>query len=137
MKSEIKHPEKLVSTGAYSAAIECDGWLYVSGQAALDLKTGRVCRGTIEEQTRLTLRHIGKILTAAGCSYADVVRCGCHLANMSDFDRFNTAYSEFFKPPFPVRTTVQSGLGDGLAVEIDCIARVPRGKKTKLSSRKG
>ena len=61
MKTEIKHPEKLVSTGAYSAAIKSDGWVYVSGQGPLDLKTGQVCHSTIEEETRLTMTHIGKI----------------------------------------------------------------------------
>jgi 2-iminobutanoate/2-iminopropanoate deaminase len=126
MKTEIKHPDKRVSTGAYSAAIEHDGWVFVSGQGPLDLKTGRIVAGTIEEETRLTMTHIGKILAAAGCTFADIVRCGCHLADIRDFDRFNRAYAEFFQGAFPARTTVQSGLGDGIKVEIDCIARVPR-----------
>jgi 2-iminobutanoate/2-iminopropanoate deaminase len=125
MKTEIKHPEKQVSTGAYSAAIEADGWVYVSGQGPLDLKTGNVCHGTIEEETRLTMTHVGKILAAAGCSFDDIVRCGCHLADIKDFDRFNQTYASFFKGSFPARTTVQSGLGDGIKVEIDCIARRP------------
>lgn len=129
MKNEIKHPAKYVSTGAYSSAIECDGWVYVSGQGPLDLKTGKVCSGTIEEETRLTMTHIGKILKAAGCSFSDVVRCGCHLADINNFDRFNRTYAEFFTGSFPARTTVQSGLGDGIKVEIDCVARVPKKKK--------
>ena len=135
MKFEIKHPEKLVSTGSYSAATECDGWVFVSGQGPLDLKTGRVCHGTIEEETRLTMTHIGKILAAAGCSFEDIVRCGCHLADINDFERFNRAYTGFFQGAFPARTTVQSGLGGGIKVEIDCIARVPR-KKPRVTSRK-
>ena len=126
MKTEIKHPDKRVSTGAYSAAIECDGLIYVSGQGPLDLTTGRVCHGTIEEETRLTMSHIGKILAAAGCSFGDIVRCGCHLADISDFDAFNRTYAEFFPDGhFPARTTVASGLGEGIKVEIDCVARVP------------
>ncbi|MBM3853105.1 MAG: RidA family protein [Verrucomicrobia bacterium] len=129
MKREIKHPDKQVSTGAYSAAIACDGWVFVSGQGPIDLATGRICRGPIEEETRLTLTHVGKILAAAGCSFADVVRCGCHLADIRDFDRFNRTYAEFFPGPLPARTTVQSGLGDHIKVEIDCIARVPRRRK--------
>ncbi|MDI1343488.1 MAG: RidA family protein [Pseudolabrys sp.] len=128
MKHEIKHPEKCVSTGAYSAAIECDGWVFVSGQGPLDLKSGQVHHGTIEEETRLTMAHIGKILAVAGCSFGDIVRCGCHLADIKDFDRFNQAYAEFFTGAFPARTTVQSGLGDGIKVEIDCVARVPQTK---------
>ena len=122
-KSEIKHPDKLVSTGAYSAGVLIDGWLYVSGQGSLDLKTGEVVHGTIEQETRLTLEHIGKILNAAGFGFEDVVKCTCHLAEIRDFDAFNQVYLEFFDSVLPARTTVQSGLGDGLKVEIDAVAR--------------
>ncbi|HEX5413563.1 MAG TPA: Rid family detoxifying hydrolase [Terriglobia bacterium] len=125
-KAEIKHPEKRVSTGAYSAAVLIDGWLYVSGQGPLDMATGEIVHGSIEEQTRLTLTHVGKILKAAGCNFSDVVKCTCHLSDISDFDRFNSVYAEFFAGVRPARTTVQSGLGEGMRIEIDVIARLPR-----------
>jgi 2-iminobutanoate/2-iminopropanoate deaminase len=124
-KTEIKHPDKQVSTGAYSAGVLMDGWLYVSGQGPLNLKTGEVVRGTIEEETRLTLEHVGKVLQAGGCTFDDVVKCTCHLSDIQNFDRFNAVYAEFFKGVKPVRTTVQSGLGLGIKVEIDAIAKVP------------
>jgi len=124
-KSEIRHPEKKVSTGAYSAAVLIDGWLYISGQGPLDMRTGAIVHGTVEEQTRLTLTLIGKILEAAGCNFADVVKCTCHLNDIGDFDRFNGVYAEFFTGIRPARTTVQSGLGEGMRVEIDAIARLP------------
>ena len=123
-KVEIKHPEKQVSTGAYSAGVLCDGWLYVSGQGPLDMKTGAIVGETIEEQTRLTLGHVGKILAAAGCTFDDVVKCTCHLSDIKDFDRFNKVYSEVFTGIRPARTTVQSVLWGGIKVEIDCVARV-------------
>ena len=109
-KVEVKHPEKQVSTGAYSAGVLIDGWLYVSGQGPLDLKTGQVVPGTIEEQTRLTLSHIGKVLEAAGCTFDDVVKCACHLSDIQDFGRFNGVYAQFFSGVRPARTTVQSVL---------------------------
>ena len=126
-KKEIKHPDKEKSTGAYSAAVEMDGWVYVSGQGPVDLKTAQPVRGTIEEETTLTLRHIEKILKAAGCSPGDVVKCTVHLADILDFDRFNAVYREFFKDVavLPARTTVQSVLWKGIQVEIDCVARKP------------
>ena len=124
-KTEIRHPDKTVSTGAYSAGVLMDGWLFISGQGPLDLKTGKIVPGTIEEETRLVLSHIGKILNEAGCSFDDVVKCACHLADIRDFDGFNSAYSEFFSGVRPARTTVQSVLWDGIKVEIDAIARVP------------
>jgi 2-iminobutanoate/2-iminopropanoate deaminase len=122
-KSEIKHPDKQVSTGAYSAGVLIDGWLYVSGQGPLDMKTGQIVEGTVEEQTRLTLTHVGKVLEAAGLSFEDVVKCTCHLSDIKDFDRFNGVYAEFFKGVRPARTTVQSVLWGGIKVEIDAIAR--------------
>ena len=123
-KMEIRHPDKKVSTGAYSAGVACDGWLYVSGQGPLDMQTGEVVSGTIEEETRLTMSHIGAILQNAGCTFDDVVKCTCHLADIRDFDRFNTTYAEFFTSVRPARTTVQSVLGGGIKVEIDAIARL-------------
>jgi 2-iminobutanoate/2-iminopropanoate deaminase len=125
-KVEIKHPDKVASTGSYSAGVEIDGWLFISGHGPLDLHTGAAVRGSIEEETRLTLNHIGKVLRSAGYSFADVVKCTCHLGDIRDFGRFDKVYSEFFTGVRPVRTTVQSGLIDGIKVEIDAIARKTR-----------
>ncbi len=126
-KIEIKHPDKKVSTGAYSAGVLIDGWLYVSGHAAEDLRTGELTGGTTAEQTRVALSHIGKVLAAAGMTLQDVVKCTCHLADLRDFGEFNEAYAEFFQAPLPARTTVQSGLPEGIRVEIDAIARASAG----------
>jgi 2-iminobutanoate/2-iminopropanoate deaminase len=87
------------------------------------MKTGQIVEGTIEEQTRLTLTHVGKVLEAAGLSFEDVVKCTCHLSDIKDFDRFNGVYAEFFKGVRPARTTVQSVLWGGIKVEIDAVAR--------------
>jgi 2-iminobutanoate/2-iminopropanoate deaminase len=124
-KREIKHPDKEKSTGAYSAAVEVDGWVYVSGQGPLDPKTAQPVRGTIEQETELTLGHVEKILHAAGCSLDDVVKCTVHLADIEEFDRFNATYRKFFgaMKVLPARTTVQSVLWNGIKVEIDCVAR--------------
>lgn len=123
-KIEIKHPDKQVSTGAYSAGLLVDGWLYISGQGSLDLATGTVLHGSIEEETRNTLSHIEKIVKAAGGSLENVVKCTVHLSDIKEFDRFNEAYSAFFPGIKPARTTVQSGLSDGIKIEIDAIARM-------------
>lgn len=116
-----------MSTGAYSAAVEIDGWVYVSGQGPVDPRTALPVLSTIEEETILTLGHIEKILRAAGCSMDDIVKCTVHLQDMDDFDRFNAVYREFFKQVavLPARTTVQSVLWKDIKVEIDCVARKP------------
>jgi len=124
-KREIKHPEKEKSTGAYSAAVEIDGWVYVSGQGPVDPKTAQPVRGTIEEETFYTLQQIEKILEAAGCALNDVVKSTVHLADMEDFARYNATYKDFFEnvSVLPARTTVQSVLWNGIKVEIDVVAR--------------
>jgi 2-iminobutanoate/2-iminopropanoate deaminase len=124
-KIAVKHPDKLASTGTYSAAVKCDGWLYVSGHASLDLKKGEVIAGTIGEETERTLTLIGKLLNEAGCSFDDVVKSTCHLARIEDFSEFDRAYAKFFTNVPPARTTVQSVLWGGIKVEIDVIARIP------------
>jgi 2-iminobutanoate/2-iminopropanoate deaminase len=124
-KREIKHPDKEKSTGAYSSAVEIDGWVYVSGQGPVDSKTAQPMRGSIEDETLYTLNQVKKILEAAGCTLNDVVKSTVHLADMEDFDRYNKVYKEFFKDVtiLPARTTVQSVLWNAIKVEIDVVAR--------------
>jgi len=126
-KREIKHPDKEKATGDYSAAVEIDGWVYVSGQGPVDPKTAQPVRGAIEEETLYTLTQIKKILQAAGCSLNDVVKSTVHLGDIGEFDRYNATYKEFFKgvSVLPARTTVQSVLWNSIKVEIDVVARKP------------
>ena len=123
-KIEIKHPDKLVNTGAYSSGILADGWLFISGQGPLNLVTGEVIRGTIEEETLLTLSHIKKITEAAGGTLEDIVKCTVHLSDINDFEKYNAAYASFFPGVKPARTTVQSVLFDGIKIEIDATAKI-------------
>jgi 2-iminobutanoate/2-iminopropanoate deaminase len=124
-KKEIRQPGKEKSTGAYSAAVEVDGWVYVSGQGPVDPKTAQPIRGTIEEETLIVLRNLQGILGAAGCTLDHVVKCTVHLADIGAFDRYNAVYRDFFKgvAVMPARTTVQSVLWNGIQVEIDCVAK--------------
>jgi 2-iminobutanoate/2-iminopropanoate deaminase len=125
-KTEIKHPNKIVSTGAYSSGVLANGLLFVSGQGPLDLATGEVKRGSIEEETLLTLEHIRKIVEAAGGTVEDIVKCTVHLSDINDFERYDAAYGSFFTGIRPARTTVQSVLSDGIKVEIDAIAVIDK-----------
>src|SRR4030095_12791998 len=126
-KREIKHPDKEKSTGVYSAAVEIDGWVYVSGIGPVDPKTAQPVRGVIEDETRYVLQQMEAILRAAGCTRQDVMKCTVHLADIEDFDRYNAVYKEFFKDVavLPARTTVQSVLWNQIKVEIDCVAKKP------------
>lgn len=126
-KTEIKHPARQDTEKApYSAAIECDGWLYVSGQGPLDMATMEIQRGTIEEETRVTLENVRQILAEGGCTFDDVVKCTCYIADMADFDAFSRVYREHFNSPRPARSTVEAPLWGNIKVEIDAIARIPQ-----------
>src|SRR4051812_33290046 len=116
------YPGKDTATGAYTPAIAVGNTVYVSGQGPLDPATGQITGTTIEEQTRVTLENVKRILAAAGCTMDDCVKVTAHLLNINDFDRCNAVYREFFTKPYPARTTVQSGLWNGILVEIDAIA---------------
>ena len=119
---EIKTTTKTADTGAYSAGILADGWLYISGQGPLDLRSGAVIAGSIEEETVLTLSHIREIVQAAGGTMQNIVKCTVHLSDINDFDRFDKAYAAVFQGVKPARTTVQSVLSDGMKIEIDAVA---------------
>jgi 2-iminobutanoate/2-iminopropanoate deaminase len=102
-----------------------DGWLYVSGQVAIDLETKQIRRGTIEEETQLTLENLGRVLAAGGCGFDDVVKVTIHIGDLADFGGLNSVYTRFFTGVAPARTTVQSVIWNQLRVEIDAVARVP------------
>lgn len=124
-KIEINDPDKSSNTGAYSAAVSCAGWVFVSGQGPIEMSTGRILNGTIAEETLRTLNNLERVLKAAGCSRQDVVKCTCYLADIEDFQEFDRAYATFFGDGIrPARTTVGAALV-GIKVEIDAIARVP------------
>jgi 2-iminobutanoate/2-iminopropanoate deaminase len=111
--------------GPYSPGIVARGvHVYVSGQGPVDPVTGQLLRGTFRQQAELTFRNVGAILQAAGASWSDVAKVNVHLAHLGDFDELNEVYQQFFAPPYPARTTVQSGL-NRIAIEVDCIAVLP------------
>ena len=112
--------------GPYSHAVKAAGFIYVSGQVALDPVTGTPQRGTTGEETRHTLENIKSILTAAGATLADIIKCNVYLEDIRDFLEMNEMYGEYFGQEKPARTTVQARLPmSGMKVEIDCIAYVP------------
>src|SRR5258705_11248807 len=127
-KIKIDHPERKpgYDTGAYSDGVIIDGFLFVSGQAAVDFKTSEFVLGTIEEETHLTLSNIKAIVEAAGATMEDVVKSTVHLADINEFDRYIKIYAGYFQGVKPARTTVQSVLAEGIRVEIDCIVKLPR-----------
>jgi len=78
----------------------------------------------IESQTRRVLENIRAVLTSAGLTFDNVVKTTVFLDNMNDFTLMNDIYAEYFKEPYPARSTVQvAKLPKWALVEIECIAQ--------------
>ncbi len=109
--------------GPYSQAIKANGFVFVSGQTALDPRTGQMVGQDIKTQTRRVLDNIKAVLHAAGTSLDNVVRCSVFLKDMNDFGPMNEEYGSYFRELPPARTTVQAAkLPRDALVEIDAIA---------------
>lgn len=112
--------------GPYSPAVVAGDFIYVSGQGPVDPVTDKMSYGDIRHETRITLNNIKRILTAAGATFNDVIRCGVFLRDGNDFAAMNEVYTEFFGDQRPARTTVAVAFADPtMKVEIDCVAYKP------------
>ena len=113
--------------GPYSPGMGFERLIFVSGQGATDPATGHLAGTDAASQTEQCLRNVATILEAAGSDLQHVLRCGVFLLDMKEFQKMNAVYSRMFGDHRPARTTIQAaGLpGEGLLVEIDCIAYVP------------
>ena len=94
------HPAAAPSTGAYSQALSFGDFVMISGQGPLD-SNGVAVAGTIEEETTRALKSIRLHLEHAGARLDQIVKCGCFLADISEFDGFDRAYGRFFGDHFP------------------------------------
>lgn len=104
----------------FARAVEANGWLYVSGQVAME--DGEIVRGGIVAETRKTMENVIAILEEAGYGLEHVVRVGVWLDDPRDFWSFNGVYAEYFGDHPPARACVQSSMMVDCKVEIDCVA---------------
>jgi 2-iminobutanoate/2-iminopropanoate deaminase len=109
--------------GPYSQAVRANGFVFVSGQIALDPSTQKLVPGEIMVQTERVLENLKAILSAAGSSLEKVVRTTVFLSDMNEFVAMNEVYARYFREQFPARSTVQAArLPRDVRVEIDVIA---------------
>ena len=109
--------------GPYSQAIKANGFLFISGQIAIDPATSQVIPGDVGAQTERVLKNLEAILKAAGSGLERVVRTTVFLKNMGEFAAMNEVYGRFWKSAPPARSTVEvARLPKDVAVEIDVIA---------------
>jgi len=110
------------AAGPYSQAIEAGDFVFCAGQIGRDPASDSMPEG-VEAQTEQVLRNLAAVLDAAGCTFADVVKTTCFLADINDFAAFNGVYGRFMTDPPPARSTFQvAALPMGARVEIEAIA---------------
>ncbi|MEI6575267.1 MAG: Rid family detoxifying hydrolase [Bacteroidota bacterium] len=122
--------KRIISTDAapksianYSQAIEANGFLFISGQIAIDPASNKLIDGDITAQTSQVLKNADAILTAAGYTKNDVVKVTCLLSDMNHYAAMNVVYLGYFGSEPPARAAyATAGLPMGGLVEIEIIA---------------
>ena len=122
-RDAVSTPNAPKAIGPYSQAIKANGFLFSSGQIALDPTTNNLIVGGIVEQTEQVLKNLTAILQAAGSSWEKVVKTTVFLKDMGEFGQMNEVYGKVCKGAPPARSTVEvARLPKDVAVEIDVIA---------------
>ena len=124
-KQVIKTSNAPDPVGPYNQAIKVGGFIFCSGQIAIDPVSNEInCLGDIEKETIQVLKNLSSVLTASGAKIEDVIKTTIYLTNLNDFQIVNKIYSDFFKVDNPpARACVEvSSLPKGVSIEIECVA---------------
>lgn len=123
MKKVFETKKAPAPIGPYSQAVEAGGFLFCSGQIALDPANGQILNGSVAEQAELVMRNISAVLEEAKLGFDNIVKTTIFLTDMADFPAVNEVYGKYFKAQPPARSTVAvSGLPRGVKVEIEVTA---------------
>lgn len=109
--------------GPYSQAVMANGFLFLSGQVAINPESGDIIQSSIAEETHQVMRNIKSVLLEASYEFKDVVKTTIFLSDMNLFAEVNDVYGSYFESNFPARETVAvRGLPKGVNVEISMTA---------------
>ena len=123
MREVIATKDAPQAIGPYSQAIKAGGFVFCSGQIALDPASGTIMAVDVSQQTERVLRNLSAVLAGAGTSLERVVKTTVFLKNLGDFAAMNEVYGRYFKTAPPARSTVEvARLPKDVLVEIDVIA---------------
>jgi 2-iminobutanoate/2-iminopropanoate deaminase len=123
MKEVVATGRAPKAIGPYSQAIRANGFVFCSGQIALDPGTNQLIEGDVVAQTERVLKNLTAVLQDAGSSLENVVKTTVFLKSMGDFAAMNETYAKFFTHNPPARSTVEAArLPKDVLVEIDVIA---------------
>lgn len=105
----------------FSPATAFGDLVFVSGQASVD-DSGKMVPGDFESEFRRSLANLAKILQNAGSDLSLVLQTRNYVRDPHNLGRFNELYREYFKAPYPARTTITGCLPETLHYEIECIS---------------
>ena len=122
-KQIINTPDAPAPIGPYSQAVRIDNTLYLSGQVAINPKTGNLETGNIQTETSRVMQNLKAVLQAAGMEFTHVVKTTIFLSDMNLFASVNEVYGKYFSADFPARETVAvKTLPKNVNVEISMVA---------------
>jgi len=123
MKTIINTSSAPAPIGPYSQAVIANGFLFVSGQVAINPENNEVNLTTIAEETHQVMRNIKAVLLEAAYEFDHIVKTTIFLSDMDLFAEVNEVYGSYFESAFPARETVAvKGLPKGVNVEISVTA---------------
>jgi 2-iminobutanoate/2-iminopropanoate deaminase len=121
----IKTSEAPAPIGPYNQAVKANGFLFISGQIAINPATNNIDATTVEEEAEQVMKNLQAVLAAAGTDFSKVVKTTIFLSDMSLFQTVNEIYGRYFTDNFPARETVAVlGLPKNVNVEISMISIV-------------
>ncbi len=110
--------------GPYTQAIKAGGFVFTSGQIAINPSSGAVEAQDIAGQTEQVCKNLCAVLEASGTSIERAVKTVCFLADMNDFAAFNEVYGKYFVSK-PARSCVAAKqLPKNVLVEVEVIAEL-------------
>jgi len=115
--------------GAFSQAVVQGAGkiVHLKGQVSLNKEGKIVGEGDIETQVEKALENINSILSAFGGRMEDIYSLTHHVTNIEKFMKTGHIRTRYFKPPYPVTTTVEVSrlYHPDLLVEITGSAEIP------------
>lgn len=126
VKTSINTEGAPKAIGPYSQAIKANGFLYSSGQIAIDPRSGQMTALDIVGQTRQVMENLRGILASENLGFEDVVKATLYVTDLGDFQQINDVYGSYFSSDPPARSTVQvAALPKGAKLEIEIVAALP------------
>ena len=126
MLKRIQTPDAPQAIGPYSQAIAAGNTVYFSGQIAIDPMTASLVSGGITEQMQQIMRNMQAVAAASGGALKNIVKLSIFLTDLANFEVVNTIMQDYFRPPYPARSTFAvKALPKAALVEIEAIMVLP------------